>query len=219
MRSLFILLSLALATPAIAQQSGGTTGTTNGTSQASNTVVVNAVTGPNSTTNVPQKQDVTYSGHTYTTPAVGGSYFAGANPCLVGTGAGAAGGPIGFNINVGRNDKDCTRRSDAAAWYALGLPAVAVARLCQDTDKSNPSNADAFFASTGFACPGSNMTGRYKLADGSLAPYAIVGNQMRFANASTPPALVDPAQNPQQPTVPNPRPTATTAPTIPSNPR
>lgn len=217
MRSLAFILAVVLATPAIAQQSGGTTGTTNGTSQASNTVVVNAVTGPQ--TSVPQKQDVTYSGHTYTTPAVGGSYFAGANPCLVGTGAGAAGGPIGFNINIGRNDKDCTRRSDAAAWYALGLPAVAVTRLCQDMDKSNPMNADAFFSATGFACPGTNSKGRYKLADGSLAPYPVLPNQMPVratAPAATP--LVDPALNPQQPAVASPRPTATVAPTIPSNP-
>lgn len=224
MRSLLILLGLALATPAIAQQAdgnanGGNAGanSTTGTSQASNVVNVQAITGPQ--TNVPQRQEVEYSGHTYTTPAVGGSYFAGANPCLVGTGAGAAGGPVGFNINIGRNDKDCTRRSDAAAWYALGLPAVAVARLCQDTDKSSPVNADAFFASTGFACPGSNTKGRYKLADGTAAPYAIVGNQMRFSNASTPPALVDPALKTEQPMVPNPRPTNSTAPTIPTNPR
>ncbi len=228
MRSLAILLlGLAIATPAMAQQAdgnatGGAAGanSTTGTSQASNTVVVNAITGPNSTTNVPQKQDVNYSGHTYTTPAVGGSYFAGANPCLVGTGAGAAGGPIGFNINVGRSDKDCTRRSDAAAWYALGLPAVAVTRLCQDMDKRNPMNADAFFSATGFACPGTNSTGRYKLADGSLAPYPVLPNQMPVrATAPQAPTLVDPTQKVEPPVVPNPRPSTTMAPTIPSNPR
>lgn len=213
MRSIAFIIALAIATPALAQQAdgnannGGNNGanSTSGTSQATNVVNVQAVTGPQ--TNVPQKQDVNYSGHTYTTPAVGGSYFAGANPCLVGTGAGAAGGPLGFNINIGHNDKDCTRRSDAAAWYALGLPAVAVTRLCQDMDKRNPMNADAFFSATGFACPGTNATGRYKLADGSLAPYPVLPNQMPVrATAPVAPTLVDPAQKKDQPLPPPPAP-------------
>lgn len=222
MRSLaIILLGLVFATPAMAQQAdgnanGGAAGanSTTGTSQATNVVNVQAITGPNSTTNVPQKQDVNYSGHTYTTPSVGGSYFAGANPCLVGTGLGAAGGPVGFNINIGKNDQDCTRRSDAAAWFALGLSGVAVTRLCQDRDKRNPVNADAFYAATGFACPGSNMTGRYKLADGSLAPYASLGNAMPIRNA---PKFTDPAQTPVDPVVANPRQgNSTMSPTIPA---
>jgi hypothetical protein len=223
MRSLAFILAMVLATPAIAQQAdgnannGGNNGanSTSGTSQATNVVNVQAVTGPQ--TNVPQKQDVNYSGHTYTTPSVGGSYFAGANPCLVGTGLGAAGGPVGFNINIGKNDQDCTRRSDAAAWFALGLSGVAVTRLCQDRDRRNPVNADAFYAATGFACPGSNMSGRYKLADGTLAPYASLGNQMPIRKAGQ---FTDPAQTPVDPAVPNPRQgNNAMAPTIPANPR
>lgn len=221
-----LMLGMAFTAPAAAQvangDSSGSAGSTanganstTGTSQATNVVNVQAITGPNSTTNVPQKQDVNYSGHTYTTPSVGGSYFAGANPCLVGTGLGAAGGPVGFNINIGKNDQDCTRRSDAAAWYALGLSGVAVTRLCQDRDQSNPMNADAFFSATGFACPGSNVKGRYKLADGTIAPYAMLGNAMKIRNS---PDFKDPALTPMDPTVPNPRQgNNAMSPTIPAN--
>ena len=106
-------------------------------SQANSTVNVMAITGPQ--TQVPQQQEVTYGGHTWTTPSAQGSYFGGANPCLVGTGGGAAGGPIAFNINVGRNDEGCQRRSDAAAWHAMGFDNVAIARMCQDV-----KSADAF---------------------------------------------------------------------------
>lgn len=219
----FLAIALALlANPAMAQQADGSatgatpgTNSTTGTSQATNVVNVQAITGPNSTTNVPQKQDVNYSGHTYTTPSVGGSYFAGANPCLVGTGLGAAGGPVGFNINIGKNDQDCTRRSDAAAWYALGLSGVAVTRLCQDRDQSNPMNADAFYSATGFACPGSNAKGRYKLADGTLAPYAILGNAMKIRNNVE---FKDPAQTPTEAPVASPRQgNSNMSPTIPSS--
>jgi hypothetical protein len=87
------------------------------------------------------------SGSLYTTPSVQGSYFSGANPCLIGVGGGAAGGPVGFSINIGRNDEGCQRRSDAAAWHALGLDRVAVARMCQD-----PDNKKAF-EDSGFQCP------------------------------------------------------------------
>jgi hypothetical protein len=47
----------------------------------------------------------------------------------------------------------------------MGFDNIAVARMCQDT-----KNADAFFATTGFACPGTGGTGRYKRPDGSPAP-------------------------------------------------
>jgi len=217
MRKLILLLSMLLSGPALAQTTDGNangstpgTNSTTGTSQATNVVNVQAITGPQ--TNVPQKQDVNYSGHTYTTPSVSGSYFAGANPCLVGTGVGGAGGPIGFNINIGKNDQDCTRRSDAAAWFALGLSGVAVTRLCQDRDSRNPMNADAFYSATGFACPGSNTKGRYKLADGTLAPYAMLGNAMKIRNT---PEFKDPALTPLDPAIPNPRQGAV-SPTIPS---
>ena len=83
----------------------------------------------------------------YTTPSIQGSYFAGANPCLVGVGGGAAGGPVGLSFTFGKNDEGCTRRSDAAAWHALGRDDVAIARMCQDTD-----NRKAFEA-VGYVCP------------------------------------------------------------------
>ncbi len=143
-------------------------------SQANSTVNVMAITGPQ--TQVPAQQEVTYSGHTWTTPSAQGSYFGGANPCLVGTGGGAAGGPIAFNINVGRNDEGCQRRSDAAAWHAMGFDNVAIARMCQDV-----KSADAFFSATGQICPGA-LPSRYKLADGSPAPAAtLVSNSRAIA--------------------------------------
>ena len=60
------------------------------------------------------QSNVHYSGTSsqYTTPSVQGSYFAGANPCLVGVGAGGAGGPVGLSFTFGKNDEGCTRRSE-----------------------------------------------------------------------------------------------------------
>ena len=85
---------------------------------------------------------VTSGGHLYTTPSVPGStYFGGANPCLVGYGAGGAGGPVGLSFSFGKNDEGCTRRSDAAAWHALGYDDVAVARMTQDDDNLKAWNA------------------------------------------------------------------------------
>lgn len=162
MKSLILILaSLVMASPALAQSATGATGSQAATAGANNTVnVVALAQSPPASTD----STVHYSGHEYSTPAVGGSYFGGTNPCLVGTGGGASGGPIGFSLNVGRSDEGCTRRSDAAAWHAMGFDNIAVARMCQDS-----KNADAFFASTGLACPGSEL-GRYKMADGSIAP-------------------------------------------------
>lgn len=157
MKKILIALMLLLPTTAIAQ-------TVEGTAQAANNVTVVADAGRYA----PADTSVKYSGHTYTTPSVGGSYFGGANPCLVGTGGGAAGGPIGFSINLGRNDEGCTRRSDAAAWHALGLDSVAIARMCQEQ-----KDADAFFSATGMACPGTGHKGRYKLANGEPAPEMV----------------------------------------------
>jgi hypothetical protein len=187
------VLCLVLAHPVFAQDTTGATGTQSSEAQAANTVNVTAVAqGPTG----PQRNDVDYSGHTWTTPSVGGSYFGGTNPCLVGTGGGAAGGPIGFSLNLGRSDEACTRRSDAAAWHALGFSNIAVARMCQDQ-----KNADAFFSSTGFACPGTRGTGRYKLASGELAPEAVLYN-------SGPAGASLPQYRPQQPPQPPQRPTA-----------
>lgn len=85
--------------------------------------------------NTSSSNTVTSNGHLYTTPAVpGGTYFGGANPCLVGVGAGGAGGPIGLSVSFSHNDEGCTRRSDAAAWHALGYDDVAIARMTQDDD-------------------------------------------------------------------------------------
>lgn len=153
-----------LMSQAIHAQATGTGAT--GTADASNTVNVVAITGPQADNT---HAHITSDGHTWTTPDVQGSYFGGANPCLVGTGGGAAGGPIGFNISFGRNDEGCTRRSDAAAWHALGFDNVAVARMCAEQ-----KDADAFFAATGFACPGTGRNGRYKLASGEPAPEAQI---------------------------------------------
>ncbi|WP_267382867.1 MULTISPECIES: hypothetical protein [unclassified Sphingomonas] len=142
--------------------------------QTNSAVNIQAITGPIS--QAPADQRVTYSGHEWTTPNAQGSYFGGANPCLVGTGAGAAGGPIALSLNVGRSDEGCQRRSDAAAWHAMGFDNVAVARMCQDL-----KSADAFFAATGQACPGSTP-GRYKLADGSApATASLVANSRAIA--------------------------------------
>lgn len=163
MKRLLVLTSLAglAAQPVLAQTTPPST--TTGATAETNTNIV-AVGG---TTNTPADTtaDINYSGHTWTTPNVSGGYFGGTNPCLVGTGGGAAGGPIGFSINLGRSDEACTRRSDAAAWHAMGYDNIAVTRMCQDT-----KNADAFFSTTGFACPGTNASSRYKRADGSPAP-------------------------------------------------
>lgn len=152
------------AQPAMAQQvpGSGDTSTTSGSQSSSNTQVIAIAGGKGEfggTYNTPGHQTV------WTTPSVQGSYFGGTNPCLVGTGGGVAGGPIGFSVNLGRNDAGCTRRSDAAAWHSMGYDNIAIARMCQDT-----GNADAFFATTGLACPGTGANGRYKLSDGSLAP-------------------------------------------------
>jgi len=146
------LLLTIVTVPAFAQA----TTATSGTASAQNNLQVNAYSGMGSGVPVdangnplPTTSRIETSGHTWTTPNVQGSYFAGANPCLVGVGASGAGGPIGLSFTFGRNDQGCNRRSDAAAWHALGLDRAAQARMCQDQD-----NADAYFAATGAVCPG-----------------------------------------------------------------
>ncbi|WCM29617.1 hypothetical protein NDN01_12355 [Sphingomonas sp. QA11] len=142
--------------------------------QSNSAVTVEAITGPVS--EAPASEHVTYSGHEWTTPSAQGSYFGGANPCLIGTGGGAAGGPVAFSLNLGRNDEGCNRRSDAAAWHAMGFDNVAVSRMCQDI-----KSADAFFAATGSICPGADRS-RYHMADGSTAPVAsLVSNSRAIA--------------------------------------
>ncbi len=78
MKKILTALMFLLPTTAVAQ-------TVEGTAQAANNVTVVADAGRYA----PADTSVKYSGHTYTTPSVGGSYFGGANPCLVGTGGGA----------------------------------------------------------------------------------------------------------------------------------
>lgn len=162
-KSLFAAAAIAalITAPALAQTANNAT--TNGTAQAANSVTVIADAGRYA----PADTSLHQSGHVYSTPSVQGSYFGGANPCLVGTGAGAAGGPVGFSINIGKSDAGCNRRSDAAAWHALGYDNIAMARMCQDQ-----GNADAFFSTTGMACPGTQNSGRYKKADGTAADMA-----------------------------------------------
>lgn len=172
MRPLILAAILSLvATPALAQEqsNGQGNGTTvnsagpavQGNSQSASNVTVVADAGRYA----PADTSIRQSGHVYSTPSVAGSFISGANPCLVGTGGGAAGGPIGFSLNIGKSDEGCNRRSDAAAWHALGFDNVAIARLCQDV-----KSADAFFSATGQACPGTAASGRYKLASGKPAP-------------------------------------------------
>jgi hypothetical protein len=163
MRITRVALSLLTLVGLAGAASAQTTGTT-GTANASNSVTVNAYTGTgNGTTGTDGTSgtsgtgttgsagstttNVHYSGHEWSTPSVQGSYFAGANPCLVGIGGSGAGGPIGLSFTFGRSDDGCQRRSDAAAWHALGHDEVAVARMCQDDD-----NRTAFEA-VGYVCP------------------------------------------------------------------
>lgn len=151
-----VTLAIVAAFAGAASAQTGTTGTT-GTAAATNAVTVNAYTGMgNGTTtdgtgsgsgSTPTTNNVRYSGHEWTTPSVQGSYFAGANPCLIGIGGSAAGGPIGLSFTFGRSDEGCQRRSDAAAWHALGHDDVAMARMCQDDDNRNA------FEAIGYLCP------------------------------------------------------------------
>lgn len=170
MHTKLILATLALVA-ACAGAASAQTGTT-GTAAATNAVTVNAYTGMgNGTTgdsagsgSTPTTANIRYSGHEWTTPSVQGSYFAGANPCLIGIGGSAAGGPIGLSFTFGRSDEGGQRRSDAAAWHALGHDDVAVARMCQDDDNK------AAFEAIGFLCP----QGRPKGAQvAMLAPPAV----------------------------------------------
>ena len=152
-RLVAVMAALALSTAVASAQA------TTGTAAANNTVVVNATTGfgtgsgsgsgsgTDGSGGTSSTQRVIYSGHEYSTPSVQGSYFAGANPCLIGVGASGAGGPVGLSFTFGRNDEGCNRRSDAAAWHALGHDDVAMARMCQDED-----NEKAFQA-LGYTCP------------------------------------------------------------------
>lgn len=158
--SILAIAALAMmASPVMAQTADPSGTSATGSAQAANNVsVVAGSFGPSDA-------KVKYSGHTWTTPNVQGGYFAGANGCLVGKSAGIAGGPIGLSFGSGKNDEDCNRRNDAGAWFTMGLPAVAVARMCDDE-----ANANAFFAATHYACPGTNGDGRYKYSDGTIAP-------------------------------------------------
>lgn len=153
MKKLLLALTILAAgtSPALAQNTADTA------SQATNTVNVVAVAGDTSESRM--------SGHVYGTPNVMGSSIIGSNNCLVGTGVGGAAGPIGLNISIGRSDKSCVRRMDAAALNGLGLKRAAIARMCQDED-----TADAFWAGTGYVCPGVKRD-RYKHADGTLGEY------------------------------------------------
>lgn len=139
MKYVTLIAALALSFPAHAQESQSG-------AQAANSTTVQVMAG---TSHAPANTSVEHSGAVYGTPNVGGSYFGGSNGCLVGTGGGIAGGPVGFSVNIGRNDEGCDRRNNAAALKALGLQNAAIALMCQDS-----SVADAFFATHGKVCPG-----------------------------------------------------------------
>lgn len=177
-----LLAATAIALVALAGgASAQTTGTT-GTASASNSVTVNAVTGmgngsgadgtSGSGSNLPTTNNIHYSGHEYSTPSVQGSYFAGANPCLIGVGGSGAGGPIGLSFTFGSNDRGCQRRSDDAAWHALGHDDVAISRMCQDDE-----NRHAFEA-IGYTCP----------QDRVKTPLAAAAAPAMVLAAATPPA-------------------------------
>lgn len=155
-----IMAALAISSPAFSQE-------TSAGADAQNNVSVVAITGAQGDTD----STIRHKGGTWSTPTVLGSSFGGANPCLVGTGGGAAAGPLGLSLSIGKSDEGCTRRSDAAAWHALGLDGVAVSRMCQDKD-----NAEAFFRATKLRCPGDSKERKY--ADGSLASEAVIPNRV-----------------------------------------
>jgi len=204
-----VLVFLALTGVASAQTTTATTGTT-GTSSATTTTTVNAYTGTGNGANgngagglnggngSAGTTNLRYSGHEYSTPSVQGSYFAGANPCLIGVGASGAGGPIGLSFTFGRNDPGCQRRSDAAAWHALGHDDVAIARMCQDDDNH------AAFEALGYLCPQS----RPKVA--TVALVTPVSPQPATAGAMTYPQPVSP--NPSIAAQPSPNTVATRIP-------
>ena len=120
-------------------------------SQAQNNVNVTALAGGGGGGG---STDVHYSGHEYSTPNVGGSYFAGANNCLVGVGAGASGGPFGFSLNWGRDSAACERRMDAGAFFSMAgathdprLIEAALNRMCDGDDNKGALQA------AGYVCP------------------------------------------------------------------
>lgn len=160
MKHLITIAALALSTPAIAQE-------TSAGADAQNNVSVVAITGAQGDTD----STIRHKGGTWSTPTVLGSNFGGTNPCLVGTGGGGALGPLGLSLSVGKSDEDCSRRSDAAAWHALGMDGVAISRMCQDKD-----NAEAFFRATKLRCPGDAVERKY--ADGTLAAEAVIPNRI-----------------------------------------
>jgi hypothetical protein len=152
MRHITMLLVAALAVPAQAQEAASG-------SEASNTVNVLAITGAQGAS------EVTSKGHVWTTPNASAGYFGGANPCLVGESAAGAGGPIALSFSKAKSDEGCNRRSNAAALHALGLDPVAIALMCQDM-----AVADAFYAATSYACPGTDRE-RYRNAE-----YAVLAS-------------------------------------------
>jgi hypothetical protein len=135
-----------------------------------------AVSGSSIVTNniIPSNTSSHVSGSVYGTPSVPqAAYFAGTNPCLVGVGAGGSGGPIGLSIAFGHNDPGCTRRSDAAAWHALGMDDVAVARMLQDDD-----NAAAYKAAGRGVTPVAVVTPA-PVVEAAPAPVKVVSSRLQ----------------------------------------
>ena len=141
-----VILGFGMLLIASAASAQTTTG-----SQAQNNVNVTALAGGGGSGG---STDVHYSGHEYSTPNVGGSYFAGANNCLVGVGAGASGGPFGFSLNWGRDSAACERRMDAGAFFSMAgathdprLIEAALNRMCDGDDNKGALQA------AGYTCP------------------------------------------------------------------
>ena len=99
-----------------------------------------------------------YSGGIANVPTVVGGVIQGANPCLVGVGAGGAFMGGGFSITVGKSDRGCNMRSNSATLYTMGdrmagpaglqLKMAAAYNMCPDDEVKTALHA------AGFACPG-----------------------------------------------------------------
>lgn len=64
------------------------------------------------------------------TPGLGGLVGMGANPCVIGGGAGVVGPGFGVNLGGGRIDDECNTRAEMAALAAIAGNHAAVAHAC-----------------------------------------------------------------------------------------
>ena len=144
-----------------------------------------------STTYSNAQQKTKQTGSLYTTPSVPqAAYFAGANPCLVGVGAGASGGPVGLSFAIGRSDEGCQRRSDAGAWHSLGFDDIAIARMCQDDENRSALEA------TGRKCP-QGVPVNYIPTNFSNGPNQLNAGTKGTVPPGPPPAVLSPSLPPR----------------------